>query len=130
MSEENQHTPEWTSAGADGSTASSCLDSDRRSGRRIPSLITTRLRSVGLRDLMCEADEIGEGGIHLRVPLGFGLATGQRYEVTFDAKPGLPELSNVVGETRQATVVRTEMNLDRSPHEVGVGMRFDHPLLL
>ncbi len=130
MSEEKPYTPEWTSTEVGGSAATTCFASDRRMGRRVPSLITTKLRCVGCRDLVCEADEVGEGGIHLRVPLGFGLATGQRYELTFDTKSGLPELANVVGETRYATVVRTEVRLDTSPHEVGVGMCFDSPLFL
>ncbi len=99
--------------------------------RRIPSPLTTRVYTLDEQELLtCHADDVGEGGMHLRAPVGYGLAVGQRYEIRFDDEQPLPEYNHINGERRYATVVRTEVNINATPHEVGVGLRFDNPVFL
>ena len=71
-------------------------------------------------------------GCALRVPLGYGVAEGQRYELRSHL-PGTPP-SNIFGVvgSRWATVVRTDMHLRGDDDRLDIGVVLDvdeHPLI-
>lgn len=80
--------------------------------------------------LACAADNISEGGMHIRLPHSCAVGLGERIEVVLTPGPGTPNLAHLSGESRFATVVRTEPQRDATPPEVGLGLRFDQPLYL
>jgi len=81
-------------------------------------------------EVKCAADNLGEGGTHLRVPVAWGLAVGQRLEIGFEPGPATEHGTNLAEDARYATVVRTEPHRYQSESLVGVGLRFDQPLFL
>jgi hypothetical protein len=101
-----------------------------RQAQPVPAHLLPLGSSLGVQAV---SDDISEGGMHLTVPVGFGIAVGQRCEVSLT----LPATeSNQRSSTRcYATVVRTRISLgdqqagDREDR-VGVGLRFDRPLYL
>jgi hypothetical protein len=76
--------------------------------------------------LRCRCIEISTNGMRLRVPLGYGVAEGQRYELRSHL-PGTPPKTSwgVVG-SRWATVVRTQVLLDENEDYLDVGVVLDH----
>ena len=105
-------------------------EEERRGERRFAGTVNGRLMSLAGEEILdFEAFDVGEGGLSLNVPIGYGLAVGQRFEVTFTTSDG-NELACVEGECRYATVLRTEMHADQNPPGVGVGLRFDQPLMV
>ena len=110
---------------------------DRRSSPRVPLSMPASLIPLGSTELLnCRADNIGEGGVHLTTSIGYGLGVGQRYELLLrseDAPSGVE--TPATGEGHYATVVRTEMQVGENGGKgaqdcVGVGLRFDQPLVL
>lgn len=75
--------------------------------------------------LRCRCMEISTNGARLRVPLGYGVSEGQRYEL----RSHLPGASAAVGlgivASRWATVVRTELRLDECEDHLDVGVVLD-----
>jgi hypothetical protein len=85
--------------------------------------------------LNCRIDNICEGGLHVTVPIGYGLGVGQRCEVLLSPQPTPPgAVAAGFGEGHYATVVRTQMHVEREDCArtddcVGVGLHFDQPLV-
>ena len=104
---------------------------DKRATLRLPVNLAARLTVLGAgAEVTCAADNLSEGGAHLRVPVACGLAVGQRLEVGFEPGP-VGELGvSLAEDARYATVVRTEPRLYQPESQVGVGLRFDQPLFL
>jgi hypothetical protein len=107
------------------------LDSieERRTAPRERSNISATLRTLrGAQVIDCPADNISEGGLRITAPIGFGLAVGQRFEVILE---GGDRHSDLIGDGHYATVVRTEIVLDRGTRDdrVGIGLRFDQPVV-
>lgn len=78
-------------------------------------------------------DNLGEGGLHVTAPVGYGFAVGQRYEVLVGAEESHDGQTDLVGEGHYATVVRTKFLTGEGQHgdgHVGIGLRFDHPVVL
>jgi len=106
--------------------------SERRSSPRRPLRLQTRLIPLGGLDAIeCTSDDIAEQGVHVTVPIGYGLAVGQRHELIL----ATPETSSnperrLNGEGHYATVVRTRVLLSQGGDRVGVGLRFDQPLVM
>lgn len=77
--------------------------------------------------LRCRCTEISKNGMRLRVPLGYGVAEGQRYELRSHLL-GTPTSSTLglVG-SRWATVVRTELCLGECDDHLDVGVVLDVP---
>jgi len=75
--------------------------------------------------LRCHCIETSGNGMRLRVPLGYGVSEGQRYELCSHL-PGTSSLPGfgIVGN-RWATVVRTELQLDECEDHLDVGVVLD-----
>ena len=77
--------------------------------------------------LRCRCVEVSENGMRLRVPLGYGVAEGQRYELR-SHPPGAhapPPPLGLVG-SRWATVVRTQLLLGENEDYLDIGVVLDH----
>ena len=111
------------------------LDSieERRRWPRSALPVTTTLRSMaGVQIPALHTDNLSEGGLRATVPIGFGVAVGQRYEVLLYAGGASGAAEALVGDGHYGTVVRTEIMLgtEGADDRVGVGLRFDTPILL
>ena len=113
-----------------GSFFSPDLLGERRQGRREAMMLRGQLLRLGdAAPIRCQIDNVGEGGLHVVAPVGYGFAVGQRYEVLMtDIDPALLD-SGPEAAGHYATVVRTEMCVGAPDDHVGVGLRFDQPLL-
>jgi hypothetical protein len=104
---------------------------DRRTDLRMRQRKLASLVALdGSEMIRCTTDNIGAGGMHVTVPVGYGFAVGQRYEVLLsDDRPADPAES-LFGDGQYATVVRTQIATDSPTGQVGVGLRFDTPLII
>lgn len=75
--------------------------------------------------LRCQCEEVSSNGMRLRVPLGYGVAEGQRYELRSHL-PGMRPVEGfgVVG-SRWATVVRTQVRVGEADDHLDVGVALD-----
>jgi hypothetical protein len=99
---------------------------ERRSEPREP--ITGTLWMIdhyGSTVLKCECIEASPNGLRLRVPLGYGVAEGQRYELRSHL-PGRGPMRgfDLIG-SRWATVVRTQVRLGGDEDHLDVGVVLD-----
>jgi hypothetical protein len=108
------------------------IEERRRWPRNIPPISTTLRTLAGIEIPACPTDNLSEGGMRLTVPIGFGVAVGQRYEVLLHPAGAEPGMADLVGQERYGTVVRTEIMLasEGDDDRVGVGLRFDTPIIL
>ncbi len=112
-------------------SASAATVADRRIGPRCGQSYWASLLTLdGQEVIRCRPDNLGEGGMHLTAPVGYGFAVGQRYELLVGERDEAGAERRVVGEGHYATVVRTELLVEASGGQVGVGLRFDQPLVL
>ncbi len=75
--------------------------------------------------LRCRCVEMSNNGMRLQVPLGYGVAEGQRYELRSHL-PGLPPKASLgLVASRWATVVRTQLLLDEHGDRLEVGVVLD-----
>ena len=108
------------------------VEAERRGSPRQPLKVEACLIPLGGTDaITCVSDDIGEGGMHVTVPIGYGLAVGQRHELIL-AMPGASSGAGRVltGEGHYATVVRTQLRLGQGADQISVGLRFDQPLVM
>lgn len=104
---------------------------ERREGvRREAGFWAGLVTLAGSEVLRCKPDNVSEGGLHLTAPVGYGFAVGQRYEVLVGRGEGSTEQGGFLGEGHYATVVRTEFLINDQGDGVGVGLRFDQPVVL
>lgn len=106
---------------------------ERRRCPRIPLPVSATLRTLAGAEITGrQVDNISEGGFRLTVPVGFGVAVGQRYEVLLCRDDHDGEANDCIGEGHYATAVRTEIMLadDGNKDRVGVALRFDTPVVL
>ena len=75
--------------------------------------------------LRCHCIEVSNNGMRLRVPLGYGVAEGQRYELCSHPPGSLSAGGFGVVGNRWATVVRTELQLDECEDHLDVGVVLD-----
>jgi hypothetical protein len=79
----------------------------------------------GATVLKCQCIESSRSGMRLRVPLGYGIAEGQRYELRSHLPGRQPvEGFGVIG-SRWATVVRTQVRLGEDEDHLDVGVVLD-----
>lgn len=104
------------------------LFEDRRGAERHSrALVVHLLRDDGALMGPCLTDNVSLHGMHVTVPVGYGVAVGQRCEVRIGAPDGSP---NQTADAAYATVVRTRMATDGDRHRVQVGLRLDQPVFL
>ena len=100
--------------------------SERRAEPREP--ITGTLWMIdhnGSTVLRCQCVESSANGMRLRVPLGYGIADGQRYELRSRLPGGQStEGFGIVG-SRWATVVRTQVCVHDEDDHLDVGVLLD-----
>ena len=76
--------------------------------------------------LPCRCVEVSNNGMRLQVPLGYGVAEGQRYELR-SHRPGASSATSLgLTGSRWATVIRTQLLLDESEDHLDVGVVLDH----
>ncbi|MCG3131077.1 MAG: hypothetical protein FLDDKLPJ_01852 [Phycisphaerae bacterium] len=107
--------------------ATALLDERRTCSRADQRWDVTLVRDDGAAIGPYKSDNISESGLHVTVPVGYGLAVGQRYEVL------IRESASSGGNCGfddgiYATVVRTQVKAGGDQHCVGVGLRLDQPL--
>jgi hypothetical protein len=107
-------------------------EENRREHCRIPAKLPSKLFSLDGREILqFTTDEIGEGGLRFKAPIGYGLGVGQRYEVVFPEDVVDRGWANLAGDGHYATVLRTEMHAENlSDQHIVIGLRFDQPLVL
>lgn len=113
-----------------GAASAVCPDDRRVSPRRQRGYWASLLSLDGEEVIGCCPDDVGEGGLHLTAPVGYGFAVGQRYELLVGEDDGAGSRRKVTGEGHYATVVRTRFLMGEPGGQVGVGLRFDHPIVL
>ncbi|MCC7291616.1 MAG: PilZ domain-containing protein [Phycisphaerales bacterium] len=111
-----------------GLAAASVLDERRCDDRVSRDLRVTLIREDGSRIGPYPTDNLSESGLHVTVPVGYGLAVGQRYEVVLRDSNSPPSVR--IDEGLYATVVRTQMRTETERNAIGVGLRLDQPLFL
>jgi hypothetical protein len=125
-----QPIPDALTDEGDYAGAESAVGERREGVRREAGFWAGLVTLAGAEVLRCKADNVSEGGLHLTVPIGYGLAVGQRYEVLVGRQEDSTEQGNFLGEGHYATVVRTEFLINDQGDGVGVGLRFDQPVVL
>lgn len=113
-------TPSYASA-----STPSFINDRRLEGRELIRCDLWMVDHNGATVLRCRCEEVSEHGMRLRVPLGYGVAEGQRYEL----RSHLPGASanatlGMVGR-RWATVVRTQVHLGGGEDHLEVGVVLD-----
>lgn len=66
--------------------------------------------------------DFSEGGMYLTIPIGYGMAAGQRYIFRLNTRERGPEGEQVV--LRQGMIIRAELLLGGDGHQVGLAVRF------
>jgi hypothetical protein len=75
--------------------------------------------------LRCRCLDVSKNGMRLRVPLGYGVAEGQRYELRSHLPGASPVTSLGLVGSRWATVVRTQLYLGDNEDHLDVGVVLD-----
>jgi len=100
---------------------------ERRFEERRPVMCTLwMIDHHGSTVLPCRCIEVSNNGMRLRVPLGYGVAEGQRYELRSHPPGNRPATSLGLVGSRWATVVRTQVLLGEQEDYVEVGVVLDH----
>lgn len=100
---------------------------ERRRGPRQPGCWSACIiPRGGSETVCCVCDSVGAGGLHVIVPIGYGVAVGQRCEIivgdeTSASAAGAPS----VLEGHYARVVHTDLRVGRDGDFVGVGLKFE-----
>ncbi|MBN2446548.1 MAG: PilZ domain-containing protein [Phycisphaerae bacterium] len=79
----------------------------------------------GATVLRCRCVDASEHGMRLRVPLGYGVAEGQRYELRSHLPGSTANSSLGLAAQRWATVVRTQIHLGGGDDHLDVGVVLD-----
>jgi len=105
---------------------SQMLLDDRRELSRWPAQCDVWLLDLeGMTVLRCQTDNVSSGGLHCTVPIGFGIAVGQRYELRVrrpndDAAGARPAWAGCYG-----TIIRTRLITEGLTDRLAVAIRFD-----
>ena len=129
MSSTMQETLEAETSLLAAGASAEVLEERRLSSRAQPDLNVTLVRDDGARIGPYRADDVSTEGVHLTLPVGYGLAVGQRYELLIEQ--GESRASGVPAEVGPyATVVRTQLLAAAERGRIGVGLRLDQPLYM
>jgi hypothetical protein len=104
-----------------GSTTFELATGERRSELRNPvSCDLWMIDHEGSTVLRCRCLDSSPSGMRLRVPLGYGVAEGQRYELRSHLPGERPSIGFGVVGSRWITVARTQLILEEDRLEIGV----------
>lgn len=81
----------------------------------------------GATILRCQCVDISESGMRLRVPLGYGVVEGQRYEIRSRAGGYAQMLGINDMRRRWATVVRARVHFGSTDDHLEIGVVLDCP---
>lgn len=127
-SEQGSSATSRVDVSAHGATA---IAKERREANRESHSVRITLSARGWSESRsCSTQDLSESGLYVRLPATCGLSVGQRCEVGFEGNVDPTKPSSVAGETRYATVVRTDAIAPASGKQIGAGLRFDQPLFL
>lgn len=99
---------------------------DRRfEPRQLVSADLWMIDHAGETVLRCRCIDVSESGLRLRVPLGYGVAEGQRYELRSHLPGAVSGGGFGVIARRKATVVRTQLHLGGGEDHLEVGVVLD-----
>ena len=100
---------------------------ERRTESRRPAICDLwMIDHHGSTVLRCRCLETSKNGMRLRVPLGYGVAEGQRYELCSHPPGNAVRTSLGLIGSRWATVVRTQFCLDGGDDHLDVGVVLDN----
>jgi hypothetical protein len=100
---------------------------ERRDEQRRPVLCELwMIDHHGSTVLRCRCVDASRNGMRLQVPLGYGVAEGQRYELRSHLPGARPSSSLGFENSRWATVVRTQLLLGENEDHLDVGVLLDH----
>jgi hypothetical protein len=102
-----------------------CVLERRFEGRRSVACDLWMIDHHGSTVLRCRCLETSSSGMRLRVPLGYGVAEGQRYELRSHLPGARSTASLGLVGSRWATVVRTQLSLDDKGDYLDVGVMLD-----
>jgi hypothetical protein len=103
------------------------LASERRfEQRREVSCELWMIDHHGSTVLRCRCIEVSNNGMRLEVPLGYGVAEGQRYELRSHLPGAMSRTPLGLVSSRWATVVRTQLEIGSHDDHVEVGVVLDH----
>ncbi len=101
------------------------MDEKRFEPRRPVMCDLWMIDHYGSTVLRCRCLEVSQNGMRLRVPLGYGVAEGQRYELRSHLPGSHSRASLGLVGSRWATVVRTQLSLEGDDGHVDVGVVLD-----
>lgn len=107
-------------------TVKSSAATERRAEPRQPVSGTLwMIDHEGETILPCHCIETSSGGMRLRVPLGYGVAEGQRYELRSHLPGRRPVDGFGLVGSRWATIVRTDPRVVENEDHLDVGVVLD-----
>jgi hypothetical protein len=97
---------------------------ERRASTRIPVRGTVWLvDAAGQAVTRAESGDVSDEGARMSVPLGYGFAEGQNYELRVNG-PGTRPAAFGLRTSRWAEVVRTRITFNKPEGELELGLRF------
>jgi hypothetical protein len=110
-------------------------DTEKRQSERrslsCPVVLVTEVigESEHPRDIPGDCTNIGNGGLYATVPIGYGVAIGQRYTFELTIRERGPEPGARQTVSQQGEIVRVELLLgeDGYAERIGVGVRLTGP---
>jgi hypothetical protein len=100
-----------------------CLPERRAENREAVTGNLWMIDSRGSTILRCLCVDASPSGMRLRVPLGYGVRAGQRYELTSHLPGQSPPPGLGLMVSRRAEVVRTEIVSSDDEYDVEVGVQ-------
>ncbi|MCK4343291.1 MAG: hypothetical protein KAY37_16375 [Phycisphaerae bacterium] len=113
--------PESVTASADVN----CIIERRFEARELITCDLWMIDHHGSTVLRCRCLETSSNGMRLRVPLGYGVAEGQRYELRSHLPGSRSSASLGLIGSRWATVVRTQLRIEGGKDHLDVGVVLD-----
>jgi len=114
-----------SSATASGAADSGCVLERRFDAREPLACELWMIDHYGSTVLRCRCVDVSKNGMRLRVPLGYGVAEGQRYELRSHLPGSRPLAGLGLVASRWATVVRTRLCLGQGDDHLEVGVVLD-----
>lgn len=100
----------------------------RRRIRRTASHDAYLIDASGRTVLRCHVQDLSRTGMYATVPVGFGLAVGQSYEIGLGRRqePRAARRYDVASCT--GSIIRTDLLSSEDAHQLGIAVQFDMPL--